>query len=291
MAHDPREPLTPDEAAVARAYTALPRPEPSPELDARVLAHARAVLASATARTRRPRPWYLLPGAGVAAAAVLAAGLAWQVGLIGDGRLHESAPATAPAVPAPDGAGRPERKDRVDVDFLEREQARAAAQAAKAEADADAGGTTPAPAAPPPPPAPRARSPEAFPAQEAAPVQDSEFAAELRAPAATAPEPAPTSAAPADVTGTLQRDGRNEQAADTSTLDRIQVTGSRIKRVDSDLPPWPEDATLAPAPWLERVRERVRAGDRDGARFSLRRYVQVHPAQPVPDDLTVLLVQ
>lgn len=292
MAHDPREPLSPEEAAVARAYTALPRPEPSPALDARVLAQARAALAPATV-LRRTRPWYLMPGTGVAAAAVLAAGIAWQVGLLGDGRVQDmsSAPATAPADAAP-AKREAERDDRLDVEFLRREQE----QADQAQAnDALGGAAAPKAEAKPepamqPPPTPGAqvhrhraeRIPQPFPQQP--PPAESAQPMQEAAPAAP-PPPAP---APAAAQSRAAAPATDEYEG---TLDPITVTGSRIGRADTRLPPWPDDAVLAPADWLDRVRDRVRSGDREGARSSLRRFARTHPSIAVPDDLTLLLVQ
>lgn len=50
-----------------------------------------------------------------------------------------------------------------------------------------------------------------------------------------------------------------------------------------------DEAALAPSVWLDRIRQRLAAGDRDGARASLRRFQQDHPDLPIPDDLRVLL--
>lgn len=51
------------------------------------------------------------------------------------------------------------------------------------------------------------------------------------------------------------------------------------------LPPVADDRLLAPRDWLERIRERLRQGDRAGARASLLLFVQAHPDAPVPTDL------
>jgi hypothetical protein len=53
----------------------------------------------------------------------------------------------------------------------------------------------------------------------------------------------------------------------------------------TSLPPVAEDTRLAPREWLERIRDRLRQGDRAGARASLLLFVQAHPDAPVPTDL------
>lgn len=286
MSHDPREPLSPDEAALARVYAALPRPEPSPALDAKILAQAREAIAPTVARRRR-RPWYLMPGTGVAAAAVLAAGLAWQVGLMDEGAMQGVSTMPAPAAPASAPA---DNNAPVAVEFMRREQV---APAADAEIAAEPE-TEQRKAAPPPAPraaaAPRERAaraaPQAFPQQAPAPV----VAEEAPAPAA-APAPEPSSALGGATADRIEIDRDTYADEDKASLDTITVTGSRIKRVDTDLPPWQQDGSLPPDQWLERVRDRIRAGDREAARFSLRRFTRAHPSVPVPDDLTLLLVQ
>lgn len=56
----------------------------------------------------------------------------------------------------------------------------------------------------------------------------------------------------------------------------------------ASLPPVAEDARLAPAAWLDRVRERRSLGDAAGARESLRLFINAHPDAPVPSDLARL---
>jgi len=127
------EPLDAEERALARRLSDEATHEPSPELDARILAAARAPSRPAprTARPRRSR-WPL--ALGLAASVTLAVGVAWQ--------LREPprpavapAPAAAPLADAPDDA--PVSREAAD-----------AADAAKAIALAPpAGDTTPSRAA------------------------------------------------------------------------------------------------------------------------------------------------
>lgn len=336
----PREPFDAEEARLARLYGSLPRGEPSPALDARILAQARAAVA-ANAPAKR-RPWFLGAGLGTAAAAVFAAGIAWQLGAFKADRGLSSVPEQQPAVE--------EELDRVDIEFVKQEQKREdaakppvtlepqAAGEARKQAAADrfaekerSAAPSPFPAeapaavAAPPPPAPavatEAISPE--PMQDAVAPQPETAAA---APAAPAPTSGPSlddlraskdDAADADTESqavlSRHRAGRDrEGAADTRTEPAPAVSGIAAPgRTASNaaaagaglgerngqlgkltgLPPWAEDAALAPEPWLERIRDRVQAGDRQGAEHSLRRFVLAHPERPVPRDLQRLLVE
>ena len=76
----------------------------------------------------------------------------------------------------------------------------------------------------------------------------------------------------------------------TASRDELAKRSAQLAKL-AGLPPWTEDAVLAPEPWLERVRDRVQAGDRQGAEHSLRRFVLAHPDRPVPRDLQRLLVE
>ena len=71
-------------------------------------------------------------------------------------------------------------------------------------------------------------------------------------------------------------------------LDRVEVTGSRLRRTDLQVPV-SEDAQLAVEEWLERVRTRYGLGDADAAKQSLLLFVKDHPGEPVPGDLEPLL--
>lgn len=74
-----------------------------------------------------------------------------------------------------------------------------------------------------------------------------------------------------------------------TTLDRIEVTGSRITPADLlAATPVAEDAQLEAAQWLERIRERRDAGDADGARESMALFRKAHPRVRLPRDLRAL---
>ncbi len=74
--------------------------------------------------------------------------------------------------------------------------------------------------------------------------------------------------------------------SDDATLDRFEVTGSRLRTVD-DLTE-ADEATLAPVDWLLRVRELRAAGELEAARASLARFRRAHPRLHLPDDLRAL---
>lgn len=288
MAGDPREPLSPEEAALARVYATLPGGEPPAALDARVLAQARAAVAPARSRSR---PWFLMPGVGAAAAAVMAAGLAWQLGWLGEAQLPGATQAPQSESVAPAATPKPkeeEEKQRVDIDYVRQEASRETADSA-AKADAEA--PPPAlrkPAAPPAPPAPPPPPPELREQAVAAP----EFVPEPPPPivlddATPMSTPAPQPAAPAESAAAPASNAQLGAAAAGRA-----ATSDRLERARAtDLPPWPQDAQLSPDAWLDRVRERVRLGDRQGAEFSLRRFVQTYPTQAVPAELQRLLVE
>ncbi|QNP40986.1 hypothetical protein [Lysobacter solisilvae (ex Woo and Kim 2020)] len=344
---DHHEPLDADERDLAaRLGRAGPIEGPSPALDARILAAAHAAAATHKPGRHGRMAWLGLPpamitGVGVAAAAVLALGLVWQLrpqygrtvthaeGDAGEEVIIFAEPASAPraqranppALPdaasadAPSRQARAEAADRVDAARAMAERAaseRAAAeqaasqraastaataaqrqaQAAKAamqaaaapleaprEADAPASdaaantGFAPEPSAATPASARKSHATYTTAARATAERYE-------RAPTmASAPPPPP---APAAVAATAE--------AESATLDRIEVTGSRI-RADTDWSQVPirDDAKLAAAEWLERIRARRDGDDIDNARASLRLFRREHPRVRIPDDLQALL--
>lgn len=77
-------------------------------------------------------------------------------------------------------------------------------------------------------------------------------------------------------------------AKENTTLDRVEVSGSRMKRTDLQVPV-SDDAALPVNEWLERVRTRYGLGDAGAAKQSLLLFVKDHPSEPVPGDLEPLL--
>lgn len=261
MKVDPRrEPLDPQERILADALARQPAIEPPAMLDARVLAQARAALQAQAPARRHPRPWWLSATLGTAAAAVLAAGLAWQAGLFDIG-YGSSVPVPRSRAPLAESA---ETRTAVDIDLRHR----AAQPPSRSEAETlrEESAAAALPSAPPPaPPAPAAAT------TPTPPIQQKSVPAPVAPPAPAPPAPSAT-------------------AQEGVALDALQVSGSRMKLEAPDvLPHWREDASLAPDVWFERVRERLRRGDRPGAVQSLRLFQHMNPSHAVPDDLVRLL--
>lgn len=263
----PNDALSAEERAIAAQLARLDAGVgPSAALDARILAAARA--ADAPRSTRRSRGWPAMVGS--AAIVVATLGLAWQLSPMFElptARPEMSEQATR------DGRGTHEADIVVEVDPVQPRQAPlpeapVAADAAAASRPAAATAQRRAPPSgaprlavtPPPPPA----------AERVDARAATGNAAEASAAGAVAAAPAAPAA---------------QQAEDASTLDAFTVTGSRVRRAG----PVPSDYAMLPTEWLERIRERREAGDIDGARASLRRFVLENPHVEVPEDLRDLL--
>lgn len=170
---------------------------------------------------------------------------------------------------------------------------------------------TPIEAPPPAPPAPAsgpvyAPAPAAAPAATASDAAKPQLARERRyelqeaaptgAAAASAPKAegelrgksAPTAANAARSVAPAAAQAAPTAAAqpaanDSTVLERIEVTGSRIQLGAA------QEARLTPAQWLELIRGYRDRGDTELARDSLRRFHRAHPQTRVPDDLRALL--
>lgn len=300
MSSDRHDPLDADERELARVLRALPAGEPPSALDARILAMARDAVVSTPAqkdegqpRARRaPRPAW---GLGVAASCVFAAGLVWRMGGFGtesfdllgtELREERAAPAAstepmvqpaAPLPPAPDEhisveigvPATPARTLAPPPPPPPPSEERPVPQATVASAPA---APPPAPPAPPPPAA-------AAPAMVAtAPAAEARAEVERRREQATmrmAPEPAP------DPTGWANGDAAG---AESTTLDRISVFGSRVSDVEAAAVV-AEDSRAGPQTWIQRIRARIERGDAEGARQSLEGFIERYPRKPLPQDL------
>lgn len=338
---DHHEPLDAEERDLAaRLGRAGPIDGPSPALDARILAAAHAAAAPHKPRRHGRLAWLGVPpamitGAGVAAAAVLALGLVWQLrpnygrtvshaeADAGEEVIIFAEPSSAPraqrANPPPlqdepardrsadqprsasaaDAAASAQTNARAERAASERAASERAAESAKAaeaeaglaaqtidraapvaeapEAAAAAGNVAASEGFTPEPPAAAApamarKSHATYTTAARATAERRERAQAAAAPAA--PSPAPTSAAA-------------DASAESSTLDRIEVTGSRIGWLQI---PVNDDTRLPPAEWLERIRARRDGDDIDTARASLRLFRREHPRVRIPDDLRALLI-
>jgi len=144
----------------------------------------------------------------------------------------------------------------------------------------------------PPPPAPAApMAPAAAAEPVPAFVADAQADAFARQQAAAVQGATRSSNAAAAKQAAPREEARAAAARDmeqSRELDRVEVSGSRLKRTDLQVPV-SEDAQLAVDEWLERVRTRYGLGDAGAARQSLLLFVKDHPDEPVPDDLEPLL--
>lgn len=272
-------------------------------------------------------PASLVTAVGTAATLALAIGVVWQLrpaleGAPGSAAREAAAAADGPAVvfdtvptaprpmvmPAPPSApALPEAHVAVPAATAAARDAQAqraqdaAARAAAARRAADDGAVAPraevaarermAAAPPPPPPANErvdafagvaadaAAAPASVPPTAAVAARRPSYTNSARA----VPDPPARASAKAAATAST-----GEQAA-SPTLDRIEVSGSRIVAPAEPLPPLHEDSGLDPADWLERVRARRDAGEIDDARASLAQFRKSHPRVRIPDDLAALL--
>ena len=279
-----RSPLDAEEAAAAAALRALPANDPSPELDARVLAMARAALGEAAPRARsqaaargrrKPRAlWWL----GSAAGAVMAAGIGWQLGGFSEPTSPAGDPPSAPVV---SGAGAAGANSEFEVLMIPRRPATTGEESAVPSERPTRAGAVPAERAriAPLQPLPASRLEQSTPRSPApaAPASAAPGEPEIAAPATPPQSTAPQAELPS---ATMDKP---EDAA----LDEIVVTGSRV--AGSDFPPVAQDFRLVPDDWVERIRARRDAGDVESARRSLVAFMRANPQRPVPVDLRPLL--
>ncbi len=329
----PNEPLTIEERELAQLTARLgPQGEPSPTLDARILAAAHAAHAAAPARTRRRPRWPVAMG--LAASVVFAVGIAWQLRPLQPVQVVAEAPSVseqadrAAEAPAADAAAMSAPVQPQVLPQPVAEPAPASAPASEIAAQSavpqpgpprralgDAAASKPAGQvakargsdtyARPAPPAPRiapAPAPAPAPAVEASREPPLAFAPDPASQADAAPAPpagvAAEATAPREVSATAakpsptRRDNKSSaygaRAQESAALDRIEVSGTRPRRTDLQVPV-SADAQLAVNEWLERVRTRYGLGDADAARQSLLLFVKDHPSEPVPEDLEPLL--
>ncbi|MFT4257914.1 MAG: hypothetical protein QM599_13320 [Pseudoxanthomonas sp.] len=299
MNRRPFEPLDDEERALAALIAREgPHAEPSPALDAKILAAAHSAVAARPSR-HAPR-WPLWTG--VAASALLAVGIAWQLRPaheIPSAQGHAdaplaavestpselpteaaNAPAATPAIAPPPSTAAAPAAPVAEPAPAPKPQAIAPKPVSPARA----------PPAPPPPPAPvadaaadrvsAAEPPAAITAArgEAEAFRTQTQAENARARSAKAmreaapPAPAPAAAA----------------ATGDATLDSIVVLDAKSQSTLAAVPV-AEDAKLSRRKWLQRIEQRHAQGDLDGARESLRRFVAKHPHTELPPSVRTLL--
>lgn len=241
----PYEPLSNEERQLASRLEKLgPRGEPSPALDARILAAAHTAVAANPVARRKPR-WPVAMG--LAASAVLAVGLAWQLRPLQEHAFERQAPTAVPPAPAPTPAPVTAIEEHETASAIAGEMTADAAIAPTEVSEPATGASAPLSALPPAAPAqsrperartaPAATRRQASPATAPAIPQATESAREMDtytpsmppAPAAAAPPPPPPPihvSAPAPQSTSVA----DSEAAMKFTADpeEVVVTGSRV---------------------------------------------------------------
>lgn len=303
--------MTPEERALERelaqrlARLGPPR-EPSPALDARILAAAHAaVQPRARARRRRAATWPAVFG--IAASLAFALGVAWKLRPLPEppvmtqestapdepladyappppAQVYTPQPRRVLEVPAPPPAEAPART-RGPGSTIRRTTRKAtpseppfvfeAAPAAPAAAPVPSS----APDAPtagfaPPPPAPAATANAAATAQAAA-----DMAPQHR----EATEATDASAAPA-IQALRSQQARKAAAPMSAPPQEVESAAADEEVV----PPATADNPLVRDAWLQRIRELAKAGRIEDARASLREFRHRYPGTSLPDDLRAL---
>lgn len=320
-------PLTPEERSLAARLARLgPHGEPSPALDARILAAARAGLAAPAGLARKPPRWPL--AVGIAASVALAVGLAWQLRPLPEAVVYDeaasaavapeemqaevaAAPAAtaAPAEPAP--AAGPEAPPAAFGRASEPGREAAVEQAPAADSQVDDAAPVSRqeryraqPAPPPPAPAPARVLSQPSPVAE----PDAGVADVVALPAPPAPPTPATQAAktaapvapPATQAVTREAAARREQAAAESRSEAHAADAAAQETQNTqdtfadepfveDVPPATADSPRVRDAWLHRIRELHAAGETDAARASLEEFVRRYPDAPLPEDLQPLL--
>jgi hypothetical protein len=277
-------PLTAEEKALAQRMSRLgPHAEPSPTLDARILAAAHAAAQAPAARSiPRPRRWPAIVG--IAASMVLAVGIAWRLRPLPEAPPTHPVAASRMVVP-PTATVAPAQEPMSTRDGDENVAQPPTAQVAEPAAEAriavpppretapsiESGNSTAAAKAsvehpspmtlPPPPPAP----PE--------PMFDRVEPARAAAP------PAP----PAEAVAPQESAGANEaKQAEASDATRQSDEPS------DEVPPATVGSPEVRDAWLQRIRGLVEAGDIAGARASLLEFERRYPDYALPEDLRAL---
>ncbi|MBW8809550.1 MAG: hypothetical protein JF591_12090 [Lysobacter sp.] len=263
--------------------------------EAQAEAAAAPAAASATDSVAAPqRPAEVAPGAGMAADRAADAAT--------PAAMKPAAEAVPPAAPKATVANEAAKRSRAEAPAS---AAATAASDARAPAPLRRGQAAPAEyelkvaaavVPPPPPPAPPATmGVMSAPAPvDAAPAADAGWAAPTNNLSSKRAAKAAAVAADAATLGKAEAysERADVQAAPepssqsgiaSPTLDRIEVTGSRIGDDASD------ESRLAPTEWLERIRGYRDDGQAERARESLQRFRRAHPHARVPDDLRALL--
>lgn len=331
------EPFSDEERDLAARLGRIgPVDGPSPALDAKILAAAHAASVPRMPAKRRRLAWLGVPpamvtGVGVAAAAVLALGVVWQLrpeyramSAQGEADAGEEiiliappsdgpAPQVADTAVLPDRGASPAAARSAESEETPRAGARAvSAVEPAAQAAASAPPPAPAPAAANEvgslaPAAPQAFSGTADAAADASSVDEgiappppetrerhATYTTAARAAAERRERSAAQKASAVAGDAAVASDAAAASREESTTLDRIEVTGSRMRAnldVDWSGIPVSDDTRLPPADWLERIRARRDDGDTGNARASLQLFQREYPRIRLPDDLRDFLTE
>ena len=318
--------LTPEERALAQRLAKVgPQGEPSPSLDARILAMAHAAASApaddvaparvTTLRKRKPQTW--VTTVGFAASLAIACGIAWNL------REMPDAPPPAPvAAQAPEEEAveyQPPPPPSMSARVVPRRPLNMPApppEPVATQPRSTSRAATRAKVQPKPqsfeaapivldeavhPVAPGAINPIDVTSVESTTVLSAEQIAKLpKARTITAPPMAAPAAAPAAAAAPPAQD-QYQRAADAALERRRQANeaGAAAKAARAEEPAFAEsdEEVVPPATandpavrdaWLLRIRELMRDGKRDQARESLHAFRARYPGQPLPEDLRAL---
>ncbi|MFL6593776.1 MAG: hypothetical protein ACJ8GK_13855 [Luteimonas sp.] len=281
MPTDPTS-LTSEERELAERLARVdPHAEPSPTVDARILAAAREAAAT-TARRRRRWPTAL----GLAASLLLAVGVAWRLRPLPERpspppspppRAEARAPTQARAAATGASATFPAAANTREppTDTLSGEAPRPdttrEAPVAQAQGADDAMADRTAPLARDAAPAMKTAEASRTPAEDSSSQAFGDVAAPPP-PAPPVPPTMPSEPAPAPALG--------DEAA--------RAASASGDEPELDVPPATADAPEVRDAWLQRIQALVEAGDIDSARASLRAFVARYPAYTLPENLRAL---
>ncbi len=306
--------LTPQERELAQQLAQVgPSGEPSPALDARILAAAReagvspsstssvpkASFSKSISRPRRiRRRWPIVLG--VAASMVLALGVAWRMQPLPEARQIRSSdatPAMRAAITSPQIAIEPPVENPVDTTPSKAQIQNAITSPARARiTQADESETAPASPTPAEPSIVRdAPSPQDA-LQAAAKAAHSVL--RTRAPqvsgtmaesaAVTPPPSVPNAASQADMAADSRQNPAQQADSNPSKSTVRYNAAARDDEPLNDVPPATADAPAVRDAWLQRIRSLLGDGYIADARLSLHAFLQRYPTYPLPEDLRPL---
>ena len=280
-----------------------PHGEPSPVLDARILAAAHAATVASTVMPMRlPRRWPM--ALGLAASLVLAVGIAWRLRPLPETRPMYRSEAVwsqrteASSAPAADEPAADDRLQPSPPNASAMESGAAAKPQATEPASQTPKRISRSTVAAPPTPetAVVLDEPDAPSAPVAAKAADLQLppVAPTTPSAGGAPQAFGKAATPAP-SATSNAAGSDQRQAATAESNQTGMTqtaaGDSASRGDEpldDIPPATADSPAVRDAWLQRIHALIDSGDIARARASLREFVRRYPAYPLPEDLRAL---